>query len=229
MGAAGPPGQPGTGERRFVLFDVDGTLLDSADGIVAGIAHALRSVDVRPPPEEVLRADIGPPLAEVFTGLGLRAEQVEMAVQSYRLYYRTRGVDQAQIYPGILEALRTLHTTAVLATATSKRIEMAGLFLRRHRLDRYFSLIGGGSDQQLSKADIVADTCRRLGSPPPEQVVMVGDRSSDVLSGRALGLRTIGVGWGYGSGDELREACPDLLLERAAELPRAIRTLLSTS
>lgn len=58
---------------------------------------------------------------------------------------------------------------------------------------------------------------------------MVGDRSSDVRSGLALGLRTIGVGWGYGSGEELREAGPDLVLERPEELPNAIRSLLSTS
>lgn len=154
---------------------------------------------------------------------------MDVAVQSYRLYYRTRGVDQAQIYPGIVEALTALHTTAVLATATSKRIEIAELFLRRHRLDRYFSLIGGGSDRHLSKADIVAATYRRLGAPPPNRVAMVGDRGSDVRSGLALGLRTIGVGWGYGSGEELREAGPDLVLERPEELPNAIRSLLSTS
>ena len=137
----------------FVLFDLDGTLADSADGIVAGMLHALTKVGIALPDEATLRANVGPPLERVFAELGVTGSRASEAVGHYRDYYLRTGIGQATVYPGIIQTLTSLGRHSTLATATAKRITTAQAFLRRHRLDPYFSLIGGGDEVNIEKSD----------------------------------------------------------------------------
>ncbi len=193
-----------SGTAPVVVFDIDGTLLDSASGIVAGFAHALRAVGFDPPDEHTLRSDLGPPVGEIFTRLGLPAESVDEAVRVYRTYYLTSGLQQSSPYDGVITLLDRLQAAGVvLATATAKRTDIAHAIIDHHGLDRYFAVVNGTDDLRSSKAATLAHTLEQLGGPVVDRVIMVGDRHSDVTAARACGALPVAVGWGYGSADEL--------------------------
>lgn len=205
-----------------VVFDIDGTLLDSAAGIVAGFQHALRSVGFAPPAEAVLRSDLGPPVDLLFTHLGLHPDLLEEAVSAYRSFYVQHGIQQASAYAGIVDLLESLHGRTPLGTATAKRTDTADAILTEHGLAGYFSVVNGTDKLRTTKPQTIAHTLDLLGGPDPETVIMVGDRHSDIAGGQACGLRTVGVTWGYGSVDELRTAGADLLVDRPADLQRVL-------
>jgi len=206
-----------------VIFDIDGTLLDSAAGIVAGFRHALHSVGFTPPCDEVLRSDLGPPVGPYFTSLGLGDELLERAVAAYRSYYRAEGMHQAAAYPGIVELLDALPRTLGLGTATAKRTEIAEDILGANHLAGYFAAINGTDERRTTKAETIARTLELLGHPNPSTVMMVGDRHSDIAGAQACGLVSVGVTWGYGSRAELVEAGADTLVDRPGALLDLVR------
>jgi phosphoglycolate phosphatase len=206
-----------------VIFDIDGTLLDSADGIVAGFQHALRSAGIEPPDEGVLRSDLGPPIGDLFGALGLSGERLATAVTAYRDWYLEHGIRRSAPYAGVPELLDALHGTYRLATATAKRTDAAAAILGWHRLADHFEVINGTNEQHNTKSETARHTLDLLGSPDPATAVLVGDRHSDIAAARTCGVRSIGVGWGYGSAEELTTAEPDVFVER----PEDLRTLLT--
>ncbi len=192
--------------------------MDSADGIVAGYGHALRTVGVEPPPEEVLRADLGPPVGELFAGLGLAPDQIEVAVAAYRHYYRETGMGQATVYPGVVDLLDRLAPVAALGTATAKLTTVAQSFLERYDLRRRFAVVNGTDDTHHTKTETLTRTLELLGSPDPARVLMVGDRHIDISAAHACGVRSVGVLWGYGTAAELEASSPDHLIREPDEL-----------
>jgi len=206
-----------------VIFDIDGTLLDSAAGIVAGFRHALRSVGFPPPSDAVLRSDLGPPVGPYFTSLGLDDALLERAVAAYRSYYRAEGMHDAAAYPGIADLLIALRQTLILGTATAKRTETAEDILDAHGLASYFAAVNGTDDRRTTKAETIAHTLELLGRPDPSTVMMVGDRHSDIAGGQTCGLFTVGVTWGYGSRAELVTAGADTLVDRPGALLDLVR------
>ena len=188
----------------MVVFDIDGTLLDSAPGIVACFIAALESVGFDPPDASELRRDLGPPVEDVFTTLGLAGEHLGAAVSTYRQLYHRFGLQQSIPYEGIAEVLQTLQAAGtVLATATAKRTETAQAILSHHQLTQCFDVVNGTDDLHRTKSETLSHTLALLGHPRTDTVVMVGDRHSDVRAARACGVRPIAVSWGYGSGAEL--------------------------
>ena len=205
-------------DLRAVVFDVDGTVLDSAPGIVAGFDHALRSVGLTPPDDATLRSDLGPPLALLLTSFGVGPDRLEDALAAYRAFYLREGRFMAAPYPGMAEVLDTLAGRLPLGTATAKRSDTALATLQAHDLVAPFTAVNGVDDQHTTKAETLAHTIEQLGAPDPTLVVMVGDRHSDVAAGRACGVRTVGVTWGYGSRAELAAADADVLLDHPEQL-----------
>ncbi len=201
-----------------VIFDIDGTLLDSAGGIVAGFRHALTSVGFESPSDELLRSDLGPPVGHYFTSLGLGEDRLAEAVAAYHRYYRAVGMHEAQAYPGIVELLDHRPPGLSLGTATAKRTDAAEAILEAHGLAEYFAVINGTDDRRTTKAETIAYTLDRLGDPDPATVIMVGDRHSDIAGGQECGLFSVGVTWGYGQRAELVEAGADVLIDRPEEL-----------
>lgn len=209
--------QPGA--AGAVIFDIDGTLLDSAAGIVAGFATAMRAVGLEPPPESVLRSDLGPPAGPFLLSLGVPESLLPRAETAYREYYLRQGLHQSVPFPGVLEVLQQLRARGIpLGTATAKRTDVALALLRHHGLHAYFEVVNGTEPGRITKPETIARTLHRLGAPDPATVVMVGDRHSDISGGKACGVRTAAVAWGYGDLPELRRAEPDHLLSRPAEL-----------
>jgi phosphoglycolate phosphatase len=198
-----PEGGPAV-EVPVVVFDIDGTLLDSATGIIAGFQHALRSVGFEPPDAAALRLDLGPPVGQIFTALGLPAADLEAAVLAYRTFYLAQGLQQSTPYDGVVEVLEELNAAGVfLATATAKRTEIAQAILEHHGLTHYFSVVNGVDEQHHTKTATLGHTLQLLGRPEPRQVVMVGDRHSDITAAQNCDVLPIAVTWGYGSSDEL--------------------------
>jgi phosphoglycolate phosphatase len=207
-----------------VVFDVDGTLLDSAEGIVSCYQQALAEVGFPAPSEDVLRSDLGPPVGQLFTTLGLDDRDLEAAVAAYRRHYRATGIHQAAAYPGVPELLDDLTAAGlVLGTATAKLTTVARDFLDLHDLGRRFAVVNGTDETHHTKTETLTRTLELLGDPDPARVVMVGDRHSDITAGQACGVFSVGVTWGYGPVEELRAAGADALVHSPAELLEALR------
>lgn len=185
-----------------VLFDLDGTLTDSAPGILASLSRALAAVGRDLPGHDVLDTVVGPPMRVNLARLGLAGEELETALAAYFAAYEAGGWADNEVFPGIAELLADLvGHGARLAVATSKAQRFADRILGHFDLARHFEFVGAASDDgaRLAKADVVAHTLGALGTA---DAVMVGDRVHDVDGAAAHGLDTVAVGWGYGSAAE---------------------------
>jgi len=193
---------------RTVLLDLDGTLVDSAPGILGTLRTAFDRVGV-PWDDTVIGPHLlGPPLYESLPPLvGESAAERVMAL--YRPLYRESGLLKSTPYPGIDDLLRALADSgARLALATSKAEPSArDILANQGWTDLFTEITGDTVDAGLpSKAAVVGEALRRLGSPDPATCVMVGDRKHDVLGSAAHGITCLGAGWGYAEPGELTTA-----------------------
>lgn len=201
---------------QLVLFDLDGTLTDSADGIVASFRHALAAVGAEVPGGNLARRIVGPPMHLTLQGMGL-GDQADDAIAAYRADYTARGWAMNRLFDGIPQLLADLRAAGVrLAVATSKAEPTARRILEHFGLAEQFDVIAGASvdGTRSSKADVVAHALDQL-QPLPERVVMVGDRAHDVEGAAAHGIDTVVVGWGYG-GEDFTD--PDVAAAAAAHV-----------
>ncbi|WP_370332308.1 HAD hydrolase-like protein [Mycolicibacterium hippocampi] len=193
----------------LVIFDLDGTLTDSAEGIVASFRHALQTVGAAVPDGDLVSRIVGPPMHHTLREMGL-GEHADAAIAAYRADYTSRGWSMNRPFSGIPALLADLQSAGVrLAVATSKAEPTARRILAHFGLDTCFEVIAGASvdGSRASKADVVAHALAQL-APLPQQVVMVGDRSHDVEGAAAHGIGTIVVGWGYGRADFAADDSP---------------------
>ncbi|CAN5578718.1 HAD family hydrolase [soil metagenome] len=187
---------------QLVLFDLDGTLTDSAPGIVTSFRHALTEIGAAIPDGDLVGRIVGPPMARTLHSMGLGA-QADEAMTAYRAHYVTHGWSMNSVFDGIEPLLIDLKAGGVrLAVATSKMETTARRILAHFGLDGYFEVIAGASSDgsRAEKADVVAHALRQL-QPLPERVLMVGDRRHDVEGAARHGINTVVVGWGYGQAD----------------------------
>jgi phosphoglycolate phosphatase len=186
----------------LVIFDLDGTLTDSAQGVVSSFRHALGEVGAEVPDGDLASRIVGPPMHHTLRKLGL-GEQTDAAIAAYRVDYSTRGWAINALFDGIPQLLADLRAAGVrLAVATSKAEPTARRVLAHFGLDGYFEVIAGASVDgvRAAKKEVIEHALAQL-EPLPERVVMVGDRSHDVEGAAAHGIDTVVVGWGYGRAD----------------------------
>lgn len=213
-----------------ILFDVDGTLMDSYLGFERSVRHALESLGMVMP--DSVRPFLGPPLSESFRALGMTESQGDEALRLYRERYWDIGYLENEIYAGIAELLaRLLEEGATLGVATSKPQETATKILEHFGIAGHFGFIGGATfdGTRTHKHEVIEHTMAALGDPDPLRTLMIGDRLHDVLGARQFGIDTIGVTWGYGGRQELTDAGAAFIVDDAAELHRAIRHAKSFS
>ncbi len=186
---------------QLVIFDLDGTLTDSAEGIVASFLHALSHVGAPVPEGDLTAQIVGPPMDDTFRALGL-GESTDAAIAAFRAEYGTRGWAMNTVFDGIVALLADLRAAGVrLAVATSKLEPTARRILAHFGLDQHFEVIAGRpDDSRKTKEQVLAHALAQL-QPLPERVLMVGDRSHDVDGAAAHGIDTVVVGWGYGQAD----------------------------
>ncbi len=187
---------------QLVIFDLDGTLTDSAYGVVSSFRHALEQVGAAVPDGDLASRLVGPPMHHTLAAMDL-GHSTEMAIAAYRADYASRGWTMNSVFDGIAALLADLQQAGVrLAVATSKAEPTAQRILDHFALDKYFEVIAGaGADgSAATKTDVLARALERL-APLPERVLMVGDRGHDVDGATAHGIDTVVVGWGYGQDD----------------------------
>jgi phosphoglycolate phosphatase-like HAD superfamily hydrolase len=185
-----------------VIFDLDGTLTDSAEGIVTCFLHALGHIGAPVPEGDLAARIVGPPMDDTFYAMGL-GESAAEAIAAFRAEYGARGWAMNTLFDGIANLLGDLRAAGVrLAVATSKLEPTAQRILAHFGLDQHFEVIAGASPDgsRKSKEEVLAHALVQL-QPLPERVLMVGDRSHDVDGAAAHGIDTVVVGWGYGKAD----------------------------
>lgn len=190
-----------------ILFDLDGTLTDSGDGIINCATLALEHFHLPIPSKEVMREFVGPPLHDTFIKFGVPEDKADLAVEVYRSRYHTIGKFENTPYPGIVQLLKTLKEKgATLLVATSKPEALSIEILEKFGLASYFYRICGASldRSRVSKTDVIAYLLQSYGAS--DKIVMVGDTVFDVIGAAAHGIPTIGVSWGYGNTKEMIDA-----------------------
>lgn len=213
---------------KTVLFDLDGTLTNSSEGIMNGIRYALAKLEQAPLDDETLRLFIGPPLEESMRVYAhLDAEMAQAAVKLYREYYQEYGVKELALYEGIVEVLSTLKATYRLNIATSKPEVFAKQILKNLDLAQYFDGIYGANlaGTRVKKGDVIAYALADI--KPEGPVVMVGDREHDMLGATEHNLQRLGVLYGFGTREELVAAGASKIIETPAEIPAALAELFN--
>lgn len=213
-----------------LVFDLDGTLIDSSEGILGTLRHTFAVMGFALLPDEQMRKFIGPPLEPAFMEfLGVDRETAVKAVQVYRAEYKVTGILGVEVYDGVPEMLEALVNAGhTLHVATSKPEAFALRIFENIGLAKYFTHIcGAGMDgTRAKKAEVLEELFSRGGVDTPDAVTladwrMIGDRIYDVEGAAAFGMKSVGVTWGFGPVEEFAGA------EAVAETPAALAELFA--
>jgi phosphoglycolate phosphatase len=213
-----------------VLLDLDGTISDSSPGITRSLQHAFTACGFDPPSDDDVRKVIGPPFEESFPQLGVPVSEIERVVAVYRERYEDVGLFENTLYPGVTGMLDDLAAAGhVLSVATAKPEPTAVRIVEHFGLtDRFAVQVGAtvevGSHRR-TKAEVIAEALVRIGATDgvaAPAAVMVGDRDHDVAGATANGIGCIGVTWGFGTEQELRDAGVTALVDSPAGVAGAI-------
>lgn len=211
---------------KYILFDLDGTLTDPKEGITKSIQYALRKYNIFVEDLDSLEKFIGPPLRDSFSEFyGFSIDKAAEAVEFYREYYRSKGIFQNIVYPGIEDALKVLKLEGcILITATTKPTLFAEQILEHFGLKQYFSaVVGSNLDGTRSrKGDIIKYIIETFNIKSTTEMVMIGDRKYDMEGARENGIHSIGVTYGYGTLQELQQSSPTYIAENAKDIVKLI-------
>lgn len=213
--------------KKYLLFDLDGTLTDPKVGITTCVQYALHSFGIEEPDLDKLEPFIGPPLKDSFMEYyNMSREQAEKAVEKYRERFQDIGIFENRLYDGIPKMLRTLQSKGMhLAVASSKPTVFVKRILEHFQLEKYFQVVVGSEldGRRVNKEDVVQEALQQLFGAQPIQkdlVYMIGDRRFDVEGAKALGIESVGVAYGYGSMEELKAAKADYIVRSVEELEK---------
>ncbi|MBP5288700.1 MAG: HAD hydrolase-like protein [Clostridia bacterium] len=213
---------------KTIFFDLDGTLTDSAPGIINSVAYALEKMGHLPMTRAELAYFVGPELTKAFgEKCGYDKETALRAIGFFREYFTDKGMWENSPYPGVRELLTKLRDAGfILRVATSKPTVFAERILERFELLPCFSRIDGApldESQSGDKDTVLAAALRDLPAAPGS--LIVGDRKYDVNAGKKNGLLTVAVTYGYGSPEELNACRPDFTVPTVAALERLLLSL----
>jgi len=206
----------------YLLFDLDGTLTDSSEGIINSIVYALNKMQIPIRNPKILKKFIGPPLVESYMKYyGLTREKALEAVLNYREYFTDRGMFENKVYEGIpdlLTALKKAGKTIVLAT--SKPEIYAKQILEHFNLLDYFDdVVGAELDEtRTKKVEVIEYVLEKNNIQDKTQVLMIGDRKHDIEGAQLAGVDALGVLYGFGSREELETAGAEKIAENVQAL-----------
>ena len=208
---------------QTILFDLDGTLTDSQEGITKSVQYALAHFGIAVEDLSTLRKFIGPPLTESFKAFyGMDDHDAHVGLVKYRERFTDVGWAENAVYPGIAELVADLKKSGKrLLLATSKPEVQALKIMEHFGLKEHFELICGpalDAPDGYGKADVIRDALRRAGITDLGNAVMVGDRHHDVEGAHAVGLPCIGVLYGYGDRKELTACGAEVIVDDVAAL-----------
>lgn len=212
-------------KTRVLIFDLDGTITASGEGITKCVQYALEKLKRKELAQDLKKLEVfvGPPLFEQFMAYaGFSEEEAEKAVEYYRERYLPIGIFENKPYEGMEELLRKLKEKGYfLAVASSKPDSMVKIILNHFSLAPYFQIIKGSNinKPKMTKAEVIEEVLNELGiSQKKEQAVMIGDRHYDVLGAKTAGISCIGVTYGYGNFQELQQAGAIKIVDSVKEL-----------
>lgn len=215
--------------KKYVLFDLDGTLTDPMVGITTCVQYALAAAGIDEPDLEKLTPFIGPPLKDSFRDFyGFSEEEAERAVEKYRERFKDTGIFENKLYEGIPQMLAALKKEGMLLSVASSKPEVfVKRILTHFSIDSYFDAVVGSEldGRRTDKKEVVAEALKRLyekdaaqGDDRRKCTYMVGDRKFDIIGAKAEGVISVGVTYGYGSEEELLSEHPDYLAHSVDEL-----------
>lgn len=207
---------------KYLFFDLDGTVTDSAEGIYNSVAYALEKLGFPVEDKTTLRPFIGPPLTESFKNFcGFDEEKTKLGVQYYREYYPEKGIFENKVYDGIPELLKKLHDSGKkVILATSKPEPFAVRILEHFGIAQYFDLIVGSTfdTSRQNKADVLRYAVQTIGADEPERSLMIGDRLHDVVGAHEVGMDCAYVLFGFGSREEAAEYKAEYIIDTVDSL-----------
>ena len=207
---------------KTIFFDLDGTITDSAPGIMNSIKYALEKNHLPMLSEEQLRSFIGPPLRGQFCKVcGLADEESARMVEDYREYYRDKGIFGNNVYDGVIEMLEKLRKKGFrLAIATSKPEKYAKIIIDHFHLTKYFACVAGMEMDggRGTKAQVITYALEKNDITDKSKVLMIGDREHDVIGAHENGLDCLGILYGFGSRKEFEEAGADYIRENVEDI-----------
>lgn len=207
---------------KYVLFDLDGTLVDTKEGILNGFAYALDYLNIKYKDREELKIHIGPPLSYTFSDYyKLDKETTLLAVNKYREFYKTKGMYQCELYDGIKELLENMKKQNIkIAVSTSKATVFAENILKRHNIYDYFEFISGSEldGSREKKEEVIKYALDNLGVKDNKKVLMVGDRCFDIEGAMKNNIDSVGVLWGFGNREEFLKYNSNYIVSNPKEI-----------
>lgn len=213
---------------RYLLFDLDGTLFDTSEGVLRSVQYALGKMGQPVPEVDALRCFIGPPLTDIFAEFcGFSREEAVRATAIYRERYSVTGVLEVTPYPGIPELLAELDAAGfVIAVATGKPAPFSPQILRNHGFDRYVKAIATPEldGTRSEKRELIGCVLDELGVDRADynKVAMIGDRKFDITGAHEAGVTAIGVRYGFAPAGELEAHGADHIVDTVADLRRLL-------
>lgn len=207
---------------KTILFDLDGTLIDSKPGILTSIRKTLDAFNI-PYTEEIIDGMVGPPFrVSMKEMLGIEDMSViEQLIAFYRTHYKAGDWRDCKIYDGVVEMLTALREKGyTLGLATSKPLQYTTIIMEELGLDKYFHYVGGATGDATSelKTDVINNVLMKLGVKDLDSVLMIGDRLYDIEGAKSSGVDSMGILWGYGDRAEHENCGADFILSTPSEV-----------
>lgn len=211
---------------KYILFDLDGTLTDPAEGITNSVAYSLSKYGIEVSDKKELYKFIGPPLKDSYIEYyGFSESDAVKAIEYYREYFKPKGMFENEVYEGVPELLEELKQNGKkIILATSKPEVFSTEILKHFDLYKYFDFVSGATldGTRSKKADIIAYAISEMGITEKEKCLMVGDRAQDINGAIANGIDSLGVLFGYGDREELESAGATYIAESVKDILKSV-------
>lgn len=213
--------------KKYILFDLDGTLTDPGEGITNSVAYSLAKFGIIINDNTSLYKFIGPPLWDSFRDFyGFDDSQAKLAVDYYREYYREKGIFENKLYQGVPELLASLRAAEkIIILATSKPKYFADKILDYFGLSKFFDYTAGSEldGTRVKKDEVISYALNKMNITDPKNAVMVGDREHDIIGAGKNHMQSVGVLYGYGTKEELEKSGADHIAGSIEELVELLR------
>ena len=210
-------------EYNYVIFDFDGTVVDTGEGILKSLQYSFEQMGHEVPSMEDLKRFIGPPVHYSYTHFyGISEDEVGSYIRKYRERYTEKGIYECHMYQGVSELIDALKEKGVkVGVASSKPLRLIYAVADHLNItDKFDAIVGVRVDDSnhSTKTGLVLEAMEQLGAKEKEKVLMVGDRCFDIDGAKGAGVASCGVLWGYGSEDEFRKHEADYIVEKSEEI-----------